>query len=41
MQTCHIRALLKHVVSFAKPFMVLGSLYVNHKKMEYFETGLV
>ena len=39
MQTCHIRTLLTHAVSFAKTFMVFDCLYVNHK-MEYFEAGL-
>ena len=29
MQTWHIKTLLKHAVSFAKPFMVFDCLYVN------------
>ena len=37
MQTYHIKTLLKHAVSFAKPFMVFD-FYIY---MEYFETGLV
>ena len=37
MQIWHIKTLLIHAVSFAKPFMVFDCLYV----VEHFETGLV